>query len=210
MSLTAAGGLLVARYFPLSAAVEDTDGGVALGVFIRIDPDGTVAIGARNPDMGQGVKTSLPMLIAEELDVAWSSVRVEQLPLGLVARTDAPGVTWKYGDQGAGGSTSIPDSWNDLRQAGAEARSLLVRAAAEWWSADDARLSTRDGFVRHPDGRALAYPMLTRRAAALAPAVRPAPLKKCEGVPHHRNPDTGRRCGRDCDRACTVRYRRLS
>jgi len=177
MSLTAAGGLLVARYFPLSAADEDSGGSVALGVFIRIDPDGTVAIGARNPDMGQGVKTSLPMLIAEELDVAWSSVRVEQLPLGLVARREAPGVTWKYGDQGAGGSTSIPDSWDDLRQAGAEARALLVRAAAELWSADEATLTTRDGAVRHPDGRTLAYPLLTHRAAALAPAARPAPLK---------------------------------
>ena len=180
VSLTAAGGLLVARYCPLAAAAVEGTGsgaGVALGVFIRIDPDGTVTIGARDPDIGQGVKTSLPMLIAEELDVAWSSVRVEQLPLGVVASPDAPGYTWKYGPQGAGGSTSVPESWDDLRQAGADARALLVRAAAEQWHADESALSTRDGVVRHADGRTLPYGVLVQRAAALPPANRPAPLK---------------------------------
>jgi isoquinoline 1-oxidoreductase beta subunit len=174
LSVTAAGGLLLTRVAPARAAAA---GAAPLGLFIRIEPDDRVYIGARNPEIGQGVKTSLPMLIAEELDVAWSQVTVEQLPLGLAPSDRPPGVTWKYGPQGAGGSTSIPESWQDLRQVGAEARWLLVRAAAARWKTDSDRLTTKAGRVLHPDGRGLRYGELAAAAAKLTPEKQPAPLK---------------------------------
>ena len=121
VSMTAAGALLVSLRWPRAARAQPA-GGRSLGAFVRIEMDGRVVIGARGCEIGQGVKTSLPMLIAEELDVPWSAVTVEQLPYGLVASHDPPGFTSRYGPQGAGGSTNIPDAWNDLRRAGARAR----------------------------------------------------------------------------------------
>jgi isoquinoline 1-oxidoreductase beta subunit len=172
-SLAAGGALLVGWRGVFAQEAAATDG--ALGPFVRIGTDGLVTIGARGAEIGQGVKTALPMLIAEELDVAWENVRVEQLPLGLV--TIAEGMDWKFGPQGAGGSTSIPDAWADLRLAGAEARRRLVLAAANLWRADAATLATADGEVRHPDGRRLAYAQLVADAAALPPPATPAAPK---------------------------------
>jgi len=178
VAATAAGGLLISRH---ASAAGTADAGGTLGVFIRIEPDGLVHIGARNPEIGQGVMTSLPMLIAEELDVAWSQVRVVQLPLGIVVDAkSASGMNWKYGSQGAGGSTSVSGSWDDLRQAGAEARALLVRAAADTWGVAPSLLATDAGVVLHPDGRRLPYADLVGRANRLAPAQAPAPLKSAD------------------------------
>ncbi|UXI69183.1 xanthine dehydrogenase family protein molybdopterin-binding subunit [Tahibacter amnicola] len=173
--LTAAGALVIGvPAFAEDAAETVTDG--RLGLFVRLESDGTVVIGARAPEIGQGVKTSLPMLIAEELDVAWESVRVEQLPLGL--QKDAKGeFGWKFGPQGAGGSTSIPEAWKDLRQAGAEARRRLVLAAAGHWQCGVDAVRTREGRVVHADGRSLRYAELAAAAARLPAATEPAPLK---------------------------------
>jgi len=167
VSLSAAGGLLLALRSG-AAGQETAAPGEALGAFIRIEPDGRIVIGARGCEIGQGVKTSLPMLIAEELDVPWPAVTVEQLPYGLVAAKDPPGFTSLYGPQGAGGSTNIPDGWHDLRQAGARARWLLVQAAAHVWETPPDRLTTREAHVVHPDGRTLGYAELAPRAATLA------------------------------------------
>lgn len=178
VSLTALGGLMLTRDSPLSGSIRpESRTAVPLGGFIRIEPDNRVFIGARCPDIGQGVKTSLPMIIADELDVAWSQVTVEQLPLGLVPSSQPSGVAGKYGPQGAGGSTSIPDAWGDLRLVGAQARRLLVRAAAQQWRTDSDRLTTRDGRVVHPDGRTLRYGELVSAAAALTPEAEAPPLK---------------------------------
>jgi len=171
VALTASGALMIGASDVDAAEPVPVN---TLGPFVRIEPDGTVVIGARGAEIGQGVMTSLPMLIAEELDVPWSRVRVEQLPLGLVPIPEPPGVTWKYGPQGAGGSTSIPEAWKDLRVAGAEARRRLVAAAAARWKGDTTTLSTRDGSVVHPDGRTLAYGLLVAEAAALPAAKEPA------------------------------------
>ncbi len=141
-----------------------------LGAFVRIETDGRIVIGARGCEIGQGVKTSLPMLIAEELDIPWSAVTVEQLPYGLVAGHEPGSFTSPYGPQGAGGSTNIPDAWHDLRQAGARVRWLLVQAAAQIWQQPAAQLQTRDAHVLHPDGRRMSYAQLATRAATLTPA----------------------------------------
>jgi len=183
VSVTALGGLMIAcQRTPSPPAAAKTEAtppapGVALGLFVRIDPDGGTVIGARGPEIGQGVKTSLPMLIAEELDADWSKVRVEQLRLGFIRTDEAPGMTWKYGPQGAGGSTSIPDGWADLRQIGAKVRWLLVQAAAQQWGVTAASLSTLPGRVLHPDGRTLDYGALAAAAAKVAPPESDVTLK---------------------------------
>src|SRR5437868_6372884 len=118
ISGVAGGGLLATLSLPAiaRAAAEGAPAAesVALGVFIRIDPDNTVVIGARGTEIGQGVRTSLPMLIAEELEVRWDQVRVEQLDYGIAAGGKAGEFVSRYGDQGAGGSTSISDGWIEL------------------------------------------------------------------------------------------------
>jgi isoquinoline 1-oxidoreductase beta subunit len=184
VALSASGALLVG----LRLARADESGEVPpellgddltqLGPFIRIERDNRVVIGARACEIGQGVMTSLPMLIAEELGVDWSQVRVIQLPYGYVETDKGP--SNKYGDQGAGGSTNIPDAWKELREVGATARWLLVQAAANEWNLPAEKLSTESGQVIAPDGRRLTYGALARSAAAIAPPAEPPPLKAPE------------------------------
>jgi isoquinoline 1-oxidoreductase beta subunit len=148
---------------------------VELGSFVRIEANGDVIIGARGCEIGQGVKTSLPMLIAEELDVDWNRVKVEQLPYGYV-ETDA-GPSNRYGGQGAGGSDNIPSGWTELRQAGALARWLLVQAAAKRWDLAAQQLRTSSGSVIAPNSRRLAYNELVADAATLEAPKEPLSLK---------------------------------
>ena len=153
---------------------------ISLGMFVRIDPDNSVVIGARGCEIGQGVRTSLPMLIAEELEVRWDQVRVEQLPYG-IKEGDKPGsFAPRYGPQGAGGSTSISDGWEELRQAGAQIRELLIAAAAQEWSAPASSLTAREAEVRHPDGRRLEFGALAARAATLPLPAGPFALKQAK------------------------------
>ena len=137
-----------------------------LGSFIRIDKDGSAIIGARGCEVGQGVKTSLPMLIAEELDLDWNRVRVEQLPHGYVETDSGP--SNKYGNQGVDGDANAA-AWAELRQAGAVARWLLLVAASAEWNLPAGQLRTESGNVLAPDGRKLGYGALVAAAAALDP-----------------------------------------
>ena len=171
VSATAAGGVLFGLAAPASAQAV----GGRIGYFVRIEPDNRVFIGCRNPEIGQGVRTAMPMIIAEELDVRWGDVTVEQMPLGILVKDNVP--SFKYGPQGAGGSDSIPEAWADHRQFGADARAVLLIAAAQRWDVAAERLSTRNGVVHHPDGRALKYGQLAAAAAALPALPKPAPLK---------------------------------
>jgi isoquinoline 1-oxidoreductase beta subunit len=159
LGASAAGGLLlslhiVPRLARAAAAPSSPDPAPTIGLFVRIEKDGTTFIGARSPEIGQGVKTSLPMIIAEEMDADWSKVRVEQLPFGIVRAPDGT-FTWKYGEQGAGGSTNIPDAWADLRHTGARVRQVLLAAAGKHWNAPVSDLHTEPGVVKHKDGRIL-------------------------------------------------------
>jgi isoquinoline 1-oxidoreductase subunit beta len=146
-----------------------------LGVLIRIEPDNRVVIGATGAEIGQGVKTSLPMILAEELDADWSQVTVEQMPLSIDFSGAEP--RWRWGAQGAGGSTSIPDGWAELRQFGAQGRWLMRQAAASEWGIPFADVKTEAGHALHPDGRRLPYGALVAAAATLALPVEPVPLK---------------------------------
>src|SRR5215212_10201074 len=117
------------------------------GVFLRIENNDIVTIIVSRSEMGQGVRTSFPMIVAEELDADWSKVRIEQ------AVADD-----KYGRQNTFGSRSIVSMWDILRQTGATARAMLIAAAAQTWGVDQQDLATENGTVLHrPTNRRLTY-----------------------------------------------------
>lgn len=126
-----------------------------INAFILINGDGTVTIKAKNPDIGQGVKTSLPMILAEELDIPWKKVKVEQ------AKLDS-----RLGSQFAGGSTGVKTNYENLRKAGAAVRDVLIRAAANEWEVGPETCKTEDGFVT-ANGKRLHYGHLAEAAAQL-------------------------------------------
>ena len=140
-----------------------------LNAYVSVRTDGWVEVVSKNPEIGQGVKTSMPMMIAEELDADWSKVRTLQ------ADSD-PAL---YGRQFAGGSMSTPLHWDELRRVGATARALLVAAAAKSWGVDPATCATEPGRVVHKaSGRSAGYGSLALAAAALpAPDPRSVKLK---------------------------------
>jgi isoquinoline 1-oxidoreductase beta subunit len=140
------------------AATENPDSH-ALNAFVKVAPDDTVTIFSKSPEIGQGIKTAFGLIIAEELDADWNKVKVEQAPV-------RPKI---YGYQGAGGSTSIPRGWDQLRQAGATARAMLVAAAASQWKVPASELTTSASVVTHtPSGRKLTYGELAEAAASQA------------------------------------------
>ncbi len=160
----AGGGLLVGLYLKggtrlLAATADEPAAGFAPNAFVRITPDGIATIMAKNPEVGQGVKTSLPMIIADELDIDWRNVRVEQA-------LSEPAL---YGAQFAGGSLSTPMNWDGLRRAGAAAREMLVRAAAQTWGVPVSACTTESGAVLHrASGRRLGYGQLVAAASKLS------------------------------------------
>lgn len=175
VGLSAAGALLVgcnlmkdeAKPAPAKRRAAPPQG-TPLGDFVAIGPDGSVRLFAKNPDMGQGSKTLLPMLIAEELDVDWANVFVE------FAAVDAK----RFGPQFAGGSMMTPMNWEPMRQAGAAARALLVSAAAARLKVEPTTLKTEAGHVVDAQGRKIPYGELVADAAKLpAPDAKSLTLK---------------------------------
>lgn len=149
-----AGGLVLAFSFAGKGAAADAP--AKLNAYVKIAPDGIITIVSKNPEIGQGIKTSLPMLIAEELDVDWANVRTVQ------ASNDPA----TYGRQFAGGSMATPLHWDQLRQVGAAGRAMLMAAAAADWGVDVASLTTEPGVVVHaPSRRRATYGSLAAKAA---------------------------------------------
>jgi isoquinoline 1-oxidoreductase beta subunit len=158
-----AGGLVLGMPLLASAAPGEER---RIGFFVEIQPDGHVTIGSNQPEIGQGTRTALPMMVAEELDVDWSMVSVRQMPLGIVKTAD--GFQWKYGGQGAGGSDGVTSNWEFMRQVGATARGQLIRAAAIRLGVSAAECGSSPGFVVCESLQAkIAYGDLVTEAAAL-------------------------------------------
>jgi isoquinoline 1-oxidoreductase subunit beta len=152
----ATGGALAFDFSAPASAAQS----VPINAFVRIAPDNSVIIGAHYPEIGQGVRTMLPMLIAEEMDLDWSQVSVE------ATLADEK----RYGQQITGGSESTPLNWLPMRQAGAAARAMLVAAAAAQWGVSAASLTTASGIVSHKaSGRTTPYAALAAATAGLTP-----------------------------------------
>jgi isoquinoline 1-oxidoreductase beta subunit len=167
----AGGGLLLAVTLPRSGAAAGVAGAV-LNVYVRITPDGAITLIMPKVEMGQGTYTSLPMLIAEELEVGLDQIQLEAAP------PDAA-VYGVDGLQETGGSTSIRDCWLPLRRAGATARMMLISAAARTWGVPDAECHAAAGTVIHAASRRrLSYGALANKAAhspvASEPKLKPA------------------------------------
>ena len=171
MSVLAGGGLALNLYrSPLVEAQEPTaPADLTPQAFIHIAPDGVVTIMARASESGQGMRNMLPMLIAEELDVDWKDVRVQQAQLNEKV----------YGRQFSGGSANTPMGWEPMRRVGAAGRQLMITAATQTWGVSAGECTTRSGRVLHTaSGRSMGYGELAAKAASLpAPALASVKLK---------------------------------
>jgi len=166
----AGGGLALTATMPFAArAAAGMSQAAELNAYITITPDNIITIVGKNPEIGQGIKTMLPMLVADELDADWEQVRITQ------ADTNAA----KYGPQLAGGSFSTPMNWFPMRQVGAAGRQMLIEAAARTWGVDSAGLQTSLGKVIDPaTGKSATYGELASEAAKVAvPDLSKVPLK---------------------------------
>ena len=154
-------GLMLASFIPFSnilANVGDEPKIFAPSVFLKIDSNGVVTVIFHRSEMGQGIKTALPMLVAEELEVDWQKIIIEQ--------SDADK---KYGSQSTGGSTSIRRNWEPLRVAGATAREMLILAAANKWNTNASNCYAENGFViDRSNGSKFSYGDLVEDAAKLS------------------------------------------
>ena len=161
----AGGGMMIAIYLdPADVLGQEGSRMPAGGVnykpwaFLNIGPDGRVTILSKNPEGGQGTKMHLPMIIADELDVDWKDVTVDNAPLD----------EQSFGVQRTGGSTATPINWDPLRQCGAAARQMLIAAAAQTWSVQPSECTTAAGRVRHASSnRTVGYGEIAAKAAAL-------------------------------------------
>lgn len=160
LSLVAGGGLGIAGWLSGcsdSTAFVPSEDGFNPNAYVHVKADNTTTVTISMSEMGQGVRTTLAMFVAEELDLDWDTVKVQQ----------APGDSTLYGDQGTGGSGSIRDNHERLRQLAGRARAVLIAAAADQLGVDARKLKTENSRVVAPDGRELTYGELAAGAAAL-------------------------------------------
>lgn len=170
VSALAGGGFMLGLY-PRATAIAQIGRGpeiLAPTDFIRIAPNGIVTLTAKNTEIGQNVLNTLPMLIAEELDVEWKDVTI--------IRADADS---KYGMQFTGGSSATPMNWEPMRQVGAAGRQMLIAAAAQTWEVTLSECSTASGRVYHKaSNRSLGYGELASKAVTMpVPDLRSVKLK---------------------------------
>src|SRR5215468_9555008 len=133
--------------------------------YIKVHPDNTFTIMSKNPETGQGIKNALPMIIADEFDVDWKQVKIEQADLDPKYGNDAgiPNVR-----QNEGGSTATPQNYTGMRNVGATARAMMVAAAAQTWSVPESELTTASGIVTHAKSkRTASYASLSAKAMSM-------------------------------------------
>ena len=169
VTTVAGGGMLLGYVQPQALAQEPKPAPLDPMLFIKIAGDGSVTLLSRNPEIGQGIRNMLPMLIAEELEIDWKTVKVEQ------ADYDP-----KYGIQWTGGSRAVSNNWLPMQQVGAAARQMLISAAAKKWNVPEKECYAQHGRVYHkPSDRSLGYGELASAAAALpAPDLSAIKLKE--------------------------------
>jgi isoquinoline 1-oxidoreductase beta subunit len=181
------GGLILGFYLPgrdYAIAAKSSAALFAPNAFLRVGHDGAVTFIINHSEMGQGVCTSLPMLIAEELECDWRKVKVEEAPVDPAYNNPA------FGAQGTGGSTSTWTEWERFPKAGATAREMLIAAAAKGWKVDPSTCRAENGRVIHKSGKSTGYGELVDKAAKM-PVPKDVQLKKPEqykivGKPLHR------------------------
>lgn len=160
-SVTSAAVLTVGFALPVNMARAETElpkGAVSPNAWLTINADNTFTIFSSAAEMGQGVFTSLPMMIAEELEVLPEQMNIEHAPVGDAFKNQY------FGFQATGGSTSVRWAFDPLRQIGADTRELLKNAAARHWHSEASELTAKEGFIHHPDGRSLSYASLGKTA----------------------------------------------
>jgi isoquinoline 1-oxidoreductase beta subunit len=158
-------GLVIGFYLP-SRALAETAAEFSPNAYLTISSDGKITIVVARSEMGQGVRTSLPMILAEELEADWKQIAIEQA-----------GASTLFGDQTTGGSASVRTTWDPMRKAGAQAREMLISAAAQEWSVAPASCQAENSFVVHSaSGRKLSYGALAAKAGTLPVPDNP-PLK---------------------------------
>lgn len=153
--VAAGAGLIIGFYLPHGKS--SSDWAFSPNAYLRITPDNKVTIVVARSEMGQGVRTALPMILAEELEADWKQIEVEQA-----------GASTLYGDQGTGGSASVRTTWDPMRKAGAIAREMLISAAALTWGVSRSTCTAESGSIRHAaSNRHLSYGELVAKASTL-------------------------------------------
>src|SRR4051812_61699 len=172
---TGAAGLVIGFVWsPLGSRIVQAAANPVLApnAFVRVAPDNTVTVVIKHVEMGQGVTTGLPAIVAEELDADWVQMRFDFAPADVKLYANHA-----FGMQGTGGSTAVANSWDELRKAGATARAMLVAAAAQQWKVPAAEITVKAGVVRHEaSGKQASFGALAEKAASL-PVPADVPLK---------------------------------
>ena len=162
---SAAVGLVIGLHIPMggraAAAAPATE--FAPNAFLRIAPDSTVTVVCKHIEFGQGPYTGVATILADEIDADWSQVRVVSAPADVKRYANIA-----FGAQGTGGSTAMANSWDQLRNAGAEARARLVAAAAAMWKVDPSAITIDKGVVKHASGKTATFGELAERAQKIA------------------------------------------
>jgi isoquinoline 1-oxidoreductase beta subunit len=154
--IAAGAGLVIGFYLPHKSSSGNLDS-FSPNAYLRITPDNKVTIVVARSEMGQGVRTALPMILAEELEADWKQIAIEQA-----------GASTLFGDQTTGGSASIRTTWDPMRKAGAAAREMLISAAALTWNVPRSRCTAENGHIKYTaTNRILSYGELASKAATL-------------------------------------------
>jgi len=163
--VAAGAGLVIGFYLPHEH--ESQKESFSPNAYLRITPDDKVTVVVARSEMGQGVRTALPMILAEELEADWKQIEIEQA-----------GASTLFGDQTTGGSASVRTTWDPMRKAGAAAREMLISAAALTWNVPRSGCTAASGKIKHAaSGRSLSYGELVDKASTL-PIPTDVPLKQ--------------------------------
>lgn len=173
-----AGGMLLTLSLSGASNASSKEKQSGLGVYVHITKDNRIFIASPVMEMGQHMKTTGPMILADELDVAWEQVTLQADCPAFLTRNEEGELQYQFADMGTGGSHAVRRNWDYLRQAGAIARRMLLEQAAQLWQVPVDALRTESGYVLHPSGRTLSYGYLAEGAATQKVDLADITLKK--------------------------------